>query len=96
MIQSFGDRATSDIYHGTNSKAARRIPTTLWRIARRKLDMIEAAKMISDLRVPPNNRLKALKRNSAGFWSIRINDQFRILFRFERGQALDVHIRDYH
>ncbi len=65
-------------------------------VARRKLRMINNARVIADLRVPPANRLEALKHNRAGQYSIRINDQWRICFRFANGQASDVEIVDYH
>lgn len=96
MIISFGDQATKDVFDGLNSKAARGIPKTVWPAAHRKLDMVNAACLIDDLRVPPGNRLEALSGNLAGFWSIRINQQYRVVFRFDNGQASDVSITDYH
>lgn len=66
------------------------------RVARRKLEQLEWAERIEDLRIPPQNRLEALKGVRKGQWSIRINDQWRVCFRFEAGQALDVEIVDYH
>lgn len=66
------------------------------RVARRKLEQLEWAERIEDLRIPPQNRLEALKGSRKGQWSIRINDQWRVCFRFEAGQALDVEIVDYH
>jgi proteic killer suppression protein len=96
MIVNFGDKATEDIYHGTDSKAARQIPNTVWRIAARKLDMVNAAHDLRDLKVPPANRLEALKGKLSGFHSIRVNDQFRITFRWDEGNARDVEITDYH
>jgi len=65
-------------------------------VARRKLEQLEWAERIEDLRIPPQNRLEALKGSRKGQWSIRINDQWRVCFRFEAGQALDVEIVDYH
>jgi len=66
------------------------------RVARRKLEQLEWAERIEDLRIPPQNRLEALKGSRKGQWSIRINDQWRVCFRFEAGQALGVEIVDYH
>jgi proteic killer suppression protein len=96
MIVNFADKATEDIFHGTDSKAARQIPNTVWRIAARKLDMVHAAHDLRDLKVPPANRLEALKGKLSGFHSIRVNDQYRIIFRWDEGNARDVEITDYH
>ena len=96
MIQSFGDDPTEDVYHGTDSRAAREIPRTIWPVVRRKLDVINAAQVLGDLRAPPGNRLEALKGSRSGTYSIRVNDQFRITFRFEGGNAYDVKCEDYH
>ena len=95
MIASFGDKATGDFFHGIASKAARSIPPNVARVAQRKLDMINAAKDLSDLRVPPANRLEALAGDLKGFHCIRVNDQFRIVFRWQDG-AHDVRFTDYH
>ena len=96
MILEFGDQATADIFHGENTKAARRIPPVVWRVAGRKLDLLNAAHELHDLKVPPGNRLEALRGTLAGFHSIRINDQFRIIFIWADGNAKDVQITDYH
>lgn len=96
MIASFGDEATGDIFHGENTKAARRIPVTIWKTAFRKLDMLNAAHELRDLMVPPGNRLEPLHGNLAGRHSIRINDQFRIVFHWKEGNAHEVRITDYH
>ena len=96
MIRSFVDAATEDIFHGANTKAARRIPKSLWQVVRRKLDMVNGARGVSALRVPPGNRLEALEGNRAGTFSIRVNDQYRITFRFEGEDAHDVCCEDYH
>ena len=93
MISSFRDRETERIWNGEFS---RRLPHEIQDIARRKLRMINNARIVADLRVPPANRLEALKGNRAGQYSIRINDQWRICFRFTNGQASDVEIVDYH
>ena len=71
MIASFGDRATEDLYHGLRTRRVRRIPRDIWRVARRKLDMIEYAHILNDLAVPPGNRLEALKGDRAGCHSYR-------------------------
>jgi toxin HigB-1 len=96
MIHSFGDRATEDLYHGYNTKAARNIPRALWNIAFRKLDMLNAACAVGDLIVPPGNQLEKLKGSLQGFYSIRINNQFRIIFLWHEGNASNVQIVDYH
>jgi len=96
VITGFGDKATKDVYNGVASREARSIPKELWPIARRKLDMINVANELKDLQAPPSNRLERLKGKLSGFWSIRINDQFRVVFRFEPGSASDVEIVDYH
>jgi toxin HigB-1 len=96
VIGSFRGRATGDIFNGISSKEARRIPQSIWKVARRKLDMLNAAHQLADLRIPPANRLDALKGNLSGRYSIRINDQFRILFRWSDGGPAEVEIMDYH
>jgi len=96
MIKSFRDQTTADIYHGRESKAARQIPKIIWRVANRKLDMLNAAHKIMDLRVPPGNKLESLKGDLQGLHSIRVNDQFRIVFLWLEGNARDVQIVDYH
>ena len=93
MISSFRDREAERIWNGEFS---RRLPQEIQEVARRKLRMINNARVIADLRVPPANRLEALKHDRAGQYSIRINDQWRICFRFANGQASDVEIVDYH
>ena len=94
-ILSFSDPATADIYHGRNTSRARRVPHAVRKIALRKLDVLNAAHQLVDLRSPPGNRLEALKGNLSGYYSIRINEQWRIIFRWHRG-AQDVAIVDYH
>lgn len=96
MILSFGDPETEDFYHGRETKGTRRFPTGIVNTAHRKLDMISAAYQLNDLRVPPGNRLEALKGNYDGFFSIRINDQWRIIFRWESHNASQVQIVNYH
>ena len=96
MIRSFADAATEDLYHGRQTSRVRRLPQTIIPIALRKLDVINAARELVDLRMPPGNRLEALKGDKEGFYSIRINDQWRIIFRWENGGASEVSIVDYH
>ena len=96
MIRSFTDRATEDVFYGGDSKRARRLPMTLWPLIRRKLDVLQAATCLEDLRTPPGNRLETLKGDQTGRHSIRVNDQFRITFRFEGGDAWEVRCEDYH
>ena len=95
MIASFADAATEDIFNGRNTRAARTIPRALWQIAGRKLSTLDYAKDLGDLASPGNN-LEKLKGALKGKYSIRINDQFRIVFDFERGEAGNVVITDYH
>jgi proteic killer suppression protein len=96
VIRSFADQATADVYLGVESKVARRIPKPLWPVIRRKLDVLHRARALSDLRLPSGNRLEALKGNRAGEWSLRVNDQYRLTFKFEDGHAHEVACEDYH
>ena len=96
VIRSWGNKATEDLAHDKASAQARRIPAQLRRSALRKLALVHRAASLADLRVPPGNRLEALRGDWAGFHSIRINEQFRIVFRWEKGDAFDVQIVDYH
>lgn len=96
MILEFGDQTTEDLFHGHNTKAARRIPSVIWKTACRKLDMLNAAHELRDVSVPPGNRLEALKGKLVGFHGMRINDQFRIVFKWADGNARAVQITDYH
>lgn len=96
MIASFGDQATEDLYHGRRTRAARRLPTEIVSVALRKLDMIDAAQALQDLSSPPGNRLEALRGNLKGSHSIRINVQWRLVFRWADGKAHDVRVMDYH
>jgi toxin HigB-1 len=96
VIRSFADQATADVYVGRESRAARRIPKPIWPIVRRKLDVVHRARSVQDLRYPSGNRLEALKGDRTGQWSLRVNDQYRITFRFEEGHAHEVACEDYH
>lgn len=93
MIRSFADKETQQVYVSGRSK---RLPPDLIRRAVRRLEYIQHAKTLDDLRVPPSNRLHALKGNRSGQYSISVNDQWRICFRFIDGHAYDVEITDYH
>ncbi|MGO8998103.1 MAG: type II toxin-antitoxin system RelE/ParE family toxin [Polyangiaceae bacterium] len=96
MITSFADAATEDLFHGADTKAARTIPKAIWTVARRKLDMLNAATTLLDLKTPSSNSLEALKRDLKGKHSIRVNDQYRVIFTWKSGNAEDVIVRDYH
>ena len=93
MILSFGDKETRELYRTGKS---RKLPSDIWRRALRKLEMIDKAETLDDLKVPPGNRLEALKGDRIGYYSIRINEQWRITFKFQNGNALEVKIEDYH
>lgn len=93
MILSFGNRETEKVWNGTFSK---RLPNEIQNIARRKLRMINNAQNINDLRIPPANRLEKLTGDLSEFYSIRINQQWRIIFVWENGNAIEVQITDYH
>jgi proteic killer suppression protein len=93
MIKTFSDKQTAAIFEGLQ---VRKLPPEIQETARRKMKQIDAATKIENLRIPPGNRLELLKGNRAGQWSIRINDQWRICFRWEDGDAMDVEIADYH
>lgn len=94
-ITSFKDQTASDIFHGINSKAARRIPQRVWAAAQRRLSMLHAAASTTDLSLP-GLHFEPLKHDRPGFYSIRVNDQFRILFQFANGVATNVSIEDFH
>ncbi|MBV5275212.1 MAG: type II toxin-antitoxin system RelE/ParE family toxin [Lamprocystis purpurea] len=97
MIESFHDQATEDIFNGVNSKAARKCcPQRIWAIAARKLDQLDSAQSLDDLKVPPGNRLEALSGDRAGQYSIRINDQYRICFVWGDSGPSRVEVTDYH
>ena len=85
-----------DTYHGVRSARVRRFPRDVVASALRKLDMVNSARQLSDLRSPPGNRLEALRGDLAGSHSIRVNDQWRVVFRWAEGQAHDVRVSDYH
>ena len=97
MILSFKNPGTEDVFNGRATKEARRTcPSGLWRIATRKLDQIDSAKVLLDLQIPPGNRLKCLRGVRKGTYSIRINDQYRICFIWTEMGPTNVEIVDYH
>ena len=93
MIQSVADKVSAAVFAGME---IRRLPRDIQAAARRKLKLIDAAATLDSLRVPPGNRLESLREDRKGQWSIRINEQCRICFRWEQGDAFDVEIVDYH
>jgi len=93
VIRSFKSQEAEEIWHG---KVVRRLPSELQQVIRRKLRMLNNAQSLTDLRVPPGNRLEALKGNRAGQYSIRVNDQWRICFEWRAGDVFEVEIVDYH
>jgi proteic killer suppression protein len=96
LIASFGDQATADLYHGAQTRRARSFPANLAQTALRKLDMLNAAHALSDLRSPPGNRLELLRGKWRGCHSIRVNQQWRVVFHWSEGQAHEVRLIDYH
>ena len=97
MIQTFKNKGTEDIFDGTASRAAQKCcPQSIWSVAQRKLDQINRVREVSELKVPPGNRLERLKGDRKDQYSIRINQQYRICFYWEEGHAYEVEITDYH
>ena len=93
MIRSFRDRQTEILF---TRRATSRLPSTIHRVAQRKLAILDAAEQLADLRIPPGNRLEQLAGDRVGQHSIQINDQWRICFRWHEGDVYDVEIVDYH
>lgn len=96
MIRNFNSELAEDLYNGVNSRYARKLPSDLHSKAKRLFDQLNAATRVETLNVPPGNRLEKLTGNLKNFWSVRINKQWRIIFRWDNGDALDVDIVDYH
>ena len=96
MIQSFRNDTAADLFRERNTGSARRIPRELWRTVQRKLKLLDVAARLEDLAIPAGNRLERLKGDRAGQYSIRINDQYRVTFRWESGHAYEVCVEDYH
>ncbi len=95
MIVSFGNQLARDLVENKKTKEIRKFSNELIKVARRKLNLVHVAKEVKDLRIPPGNRLEALKGNLKGFFSIRINDQWRVVFEFKNGNAMNVKVEDY-
>jgi proteic killer suppression protein len=93
VIKTFADKRTRDLYENGKSK---RFPPGMWQRALRKLEYLDLATSVTDLKIPPSNRLHKLERDRAGQYSISVNDQWRICFRFQDGDAYDVEMTDYH
>lgn len=96
MIVSFGDKATEDLFHGRGTSRVRRYPPKILQSAVQKLDLLNAARELRDLRSPPGNRLERLTGDLEGFHSIRINRQWRIVFQWGEAEVRNVRIVDYH
>lgn len=93
MIKSFGDKETKKIWNGVRSK---KLPSEIQNVARRKLRMLNNAQDVNDLRIPPANRLEKLKGDLKAYYSIRVNNQWRLIFQWDSNNAFDVKIVDYH
>ena len=93
MIKTFACKETRRLF---NRQFSRKLPQSLQRVARRKLEILDAAEVLQDLRIPPSNRLEKLSGDRGGQYSIRINDQWRICFEWQSGDAYEVEIVDYH
>ena len=93
VIKSFADKRTERLFE---REPMRSLPASLWRVMLRKLVVVDAADRLDDLRIPPGNRLEKLTGERSGQYSIRINEQWRVCFRWEDGDAYDVQIVDYH
>jgi proteic killer suppression protein len=96
MISNFKSKAAQDIFDGTDSRKSRQVPTELHPKICRLFDQLNAVKDVNELRFPPGNQLEKLKGDLREFWSLRINKQWRIVFRWENAVASDVDITDYH
>jgi toxin HigB-1 len=96
MIKSFKDKKSEDLYNGINSKEARKIPSSIWNTVARKMDQLNAAVALEDLKAPPGNRLEALSGKFKGLYSVRVNDQYRIVFKWSPEGPESVEVTDYH
>jgi proteic killer suppression protein len=96
MLQSFADATTADLWAERNTKAARRVPRDIWPNVLRKLTLLDSAQRLEDLAAVPGNRLEGLAGDRKGQHSIRVNQQYRIIFRWEKHDAHDVCCEDYH
>jgi proteic killer suppression protein len=97
MIVSFADKGTEDVFNGRRTRDSKRVcPPILWKVARRKLDQLDSVNALHELRIPPGNRLELLRGDRQGQYSIRVNDQFRIVFAWTDSGPVGVTITDYH
>jgi toxin HigB-1 len=96
VIQTFDDETTADLFRERNTRSARVVPRGLWPVVARKLKMLDVAARLDDLAVPPGNRLERLRGNQGDRHSIRVNDQYRVTFRWEQGHVYEVRVEDYH
>jgi toxin HigB-1 len=97
VITSFRNPGTEDVFDGTDTRAARKVcPRELWPVARRKLDQLNRVRELQELTIPPGNRLERLRGDRRGQFSIRINERYRICFRWRATDAEEVEIVDYH
>jgi toxin HigB-1 len=96
VIRSFRDETTADLFRDRNTRSARRVPRELWRTVQRKLKLLDVAGRLDDLLIPAGNRLEGLKGDRSRRHSIRVNDQYRVTFRWEHGDAYEVSVEDYH
>lgn len=97
MIRSFADAATEDLFNGVDSRRARgACPRELWPIVRRKLTQLNRVRDLKELAIPPGNRLERLAGSRQGQYSVRVNQQYRVCFRWEAGYADEVEVTDYH
>ncbi len=96
MIHNFKSSLAQDVFDGLNSRHARKLPNELHGKARRLFDQLNVIKNVEELRIPPSNRLEKLQGTLQHFWSLRINNQWRVIFRWEDGVAYDVDVVDYH
>lgn len=96
MIVSFGDRATEDLFHNRQARRIRRYPPEILRPALQQLDMLNSAGDLRDMRSPPGNRLELLKGDLEGYYSVRINERWRLVFQWRGTEAREVRIVNYH
>jgi proteic killer suppression protein len=95
VIQSFAEETTTDLFRERITRAVRRVPADIWRIVQRKLRSLDVAARLDDFRIPAGNRLEVPKGDRAGRHSVRVNDQYRVTFRWVRGHACEVRVEGY-
>lgn len=96
MIRNFRSKTAAHLFHGEESRYVRKIPNELHGKVCRLFDQLNAATRIETLKIPPSNRLEKLKGDLSSYWSLRVNKQWRIIFKWEKSDVLDVDIVDYH